>query len=342
MDVSKISLHRSKLMALCIFSIMICHNTLQFGGTMQSINDVVRTFMQGGVDGFLILSGLGCYYSYNRIRNIRKYYIRRITRIMPTYIFIIACYAVFSIIIIKDKTVTQYLYDYSLVTFWTDGVLKEWYIASLIVLYIVSPLMFILIDKNKTIYKILIVAIMVLSVLLGMLNLSDNLETVNEIFGSRISAFMIGILLATSADSKVEKTDLKKNFVKNIFGFILLCIAWFGVYNLDIPCRLILLRFLLQALYLILLSILSVIMDCSQKQYKVLSSIGTITLEIYLLHEKITGITYFICCKFIQNTLIRTIADNIMAIVISIVCAYIVSYIIQKIKYINKPVKKEA
>ena len=48
MDVSKISLHRSKLMALCIFSIMICHNTLQLSGTMQSINDAARTFMQGG------------------------------------------------------------------------------------------------------------------------------------------------------------------------------------------------------------------------------------------------------------------------------------------------------
>ena len=220
--------------------------------------------------------------------------------------------------------------------------LKEWYIAALIVLYIVSPLMFVLIDKNKIIYKISIVSIMVLSVLFGMLNLPDNLKTVNEIFGSRISAFMIGILLATSADTKVEKTNLKKNFVKNIFGFILLFIVWLGVYNFDIPCRLILLRFLLQALYLMLFSILSEIMDCSQKQYKILSSIGTITLEIYLLHEKITGITYFICSKFIQNTLIRTITDNIMAIVISIACAYIVSYIIRKIKSINKPVKKEA
>lgn len=48
MEVYKISSHRSKLMALCILSIMICHNTIQFTGMMQSINDDIRFFLQGG------------------------------------------------------------------------------------------------------------------------------------------------------------------------------------------------------------------------------------------------------------------------------------------------------
>lgn len=210
MEVYKISSHRSKLMALCIFSIMICHNTIQFTGMMQSINDDIRFFLQGGVDGGLIFSGLGCYYSYHKIHSIKKYYMRRITRIMPTYIFVIACYAVFCILIVKSCTVNQYLYNYSLVTFWTNGVLKEWYVAALIVLYIISPLMFMLVDKNKTIYIILMVVIMIISVLLSMVNIPDNLSIVNEVFGSRISAFMIGIFLAT-----LDVNDVKINIKKN-------------------------------------------------------------------------------------------------------------------------------
>lgn len=55
MDVYKISLHRLKLMALCILSIMICHNTMQFTGIMQSINDDIRFFLQGG-GGWLLNS----------------------------------------------------------------------------------------------------------------------------------------------------------------------------------------------------------------------------------------------------------------------------------------------
>ena len=48
MEVYKISSHRSKLMALCIFSIMICHNTIQFSGIMKNINDAIRLFFAGG------------------------------------------------------------------------------------------------------------------------------------------------------------------------------------------------------------------------------------------------------------------------------------------------------
>lgn len=48
MEVYKINSHRSKLMALCILSIMICHNTMQFTGMPQSINDAIRLFCQGG------------------------------------------------------------------------------------------------------------------------------------------------------------------------------------------------------------------------------------------------------------------------------------------------------
>lgn len=248
---------------------------------------------------------------------------RRITRIMPTYIFVIACYAVFCILIVKSCTVNQYLYNYSLVTFWTNGVLKEWYVAALIVLYIISPLMFMLVDKNKTIYIILMVVIMIISVLLSMVNIPDNLSIVNEVFGSRISAFMIGIFLAT-LDVNDVKINIKKNLKKELLKLILVSVVWWGIFNLEISCRLVLLRLLFQPLWLIFFSIASTIMDYSQKQYKMLSTMGTITFELYLVHEKILGVTFFICYRLIQNMRICTIVDNIMAILLSIVCAYII------------------
>lgn len=275
------------------------------------------------MDGFLILSGLGCYYSYHKIHSIKKYYIRRITRIMPTYIFVIACYAVFCILIVKNCTISQYLYNYGLITFWTNGVLKEWYVAALIVLYIISPLMFMLVDKNKTIYMILMVVIIIISVLLSVANLPDNISIVNEVFGSRISAFMIGIFLATLDVNDVQE-NTKKAFIKSMFGLILISIGWWGIFNLKISCRMVLLRLLFQPLWLILFSIVSIIMDYSQKQYKLLSNMGSITFELYLVHEKILGITFFICYRLIRNMRICTIVDNIMAILISAVCAYLI------------------
>lgn len=57
MEVYKINSHKSKLMALCILSIMICHNTMQFTGMPQSINDAIRLFCQGG--GRWLLNSIG-------------------------------------------------------------------------------------------------------------------------------------------------------------------------------------------------------------------------------------------------------------------------------------------
>lgn len=278
----------------------------------------------GGVDGFLILSGLGCYYSYHKIHSVKKYYIRRVTRILPTYIFVIVCYAVFCILIVKSCTVSQYLYNYSLITFWTNGVLKEWYVAALIVLYIVSPLMFELVDKSKTIYMILTTVIMSISVLFSMINLPDNLSIINEVFGCRISAFMIGGFLATFDTPNNVKANTKKFLVERILEFALVSAIWWGIYNLEIPCRMVLLRLLFLPIWLILFSIMSTIMDCSQKQYKILSGIGAITFELYLVHEKILGITFFVCYRLVGNQIIRTIIDNIIAVLLSIVCAYII------------------
>ena len=116
---------------------------------------------------------------------------------------------------------SQYLYNYSLITFWTNGVLKEWYVAALIVLYILSPLMFELVDKSKTIYMILTTVIMSISVLFSMINLPDNLSIINEVFGCRISAFMIGGFLASFDTPNNVKVNTKKFLIERILEFAL-------------------------------------------------------------------------------------------------------------------------
>lgn len=279
--------------------------------------------MPGGVDGFLILSGLGCYYSYHKTKNLKKYYIKRIKRILPTYIFVTACYAVFCVLIVKNCTLSQYLYTYSLVTFWTNGVLKEWYVAALIVLYIVSPLMFILVDKNKSLYLVLTAAVMIVTVFLGVIKLPNTPAIINEVFGCRIPAFMFGIFSA-SVDTDTVRIRMKNLFTKRLLLLGVVSAVWVAVYNTGLPCKMILLRLLCLPLWTELLSIVSIVADHTHKKYRVLSSLGVITFELYLLHDKMLGITYYICHRLIQNPLISSIMDNLLAISFSIIGASII------------------
>lgn len=275
--------------------------------------------MSGGVDGFLILSGLGCYYSYHKTNNLKEYYIKRIKRILPT----IAAYAVFCVLIVKSCSLSQYLYTYSLITFWTNGVLKGWYVAALIVLYAISPLMFILVDKSKSIYIVSTITVMVVSIFFGTVKLPENLSIVNEVFGCRIPAFMFGILMA-SQDSGDVSVTMKNIFIKRLLLFGGVSTIWLVVYNTEIPCKIILLRLLFLPLWLALFSIVSTIADCTQREYKILSGLGVITFEFYLLHDKLLGITYFICHRLIQNPMISSIMDNMLAICMSVIGASVI------------------
>lgn len=61
-DLSKVSLYRTQLMGIAAILIVLCHASL-YGVQMCSVLSTILNIGNIGVDVFLFLSGMGCYYS---------------------------------------------------------------------------------------------------------------------------------------------------------------------------------------------------------------------------------------------------------------------------------------
>ena len=164
MYLSYLSKYRSQLMGVAACFIILCHSTFVLPGSFGDIYKVyVSQFMQIGVDIFLLVSGLGCYFSMKKTPSVLRFYRKRMIRILVPYLVFVIAYGVFSIYFFK-QSITDYLFTYSLVSFFTRGVLAVWFIAAILVLYLVFPLLYKLINRKSA--SMLILSVVIIGIVL--------------------------------------------------------------------------------------------------------------------------------------------------------------------------------
>lgn len=81
LHLSDISKYRSELMGWAIVWIMMLHFTF----TQINPLGFLAQYGFAGVDIFMMVSGLGLFFSIDKNKSIGRYYKRRILRIFPTY-----------------------------------------------------------------------------------------------------------------------------------------------------------------------------------------------------------------------------------------------------------------
>ena len=88
MNYGLISKYRKELMGLATLWIVLLHGTAWFSSFLMG---EIKASGYCGVDGFLFLSAVGLYFSWqNHPEDIRSFYCRRFIRIMPAYLIIVA------------------------------------------------------------------------------------------------------------------------------------------------------------------------------------------------------------------------------------------------------------
>lgn len=187
-DIKNISEYRSELMGWSIIWIMMLHfrfeNISQIGFVAQ--------YGFTGVDIFLLVSGLGLYYSLDKDSRIFPFYKKRLLRIFPTY-YILGIFA--SILLFHDSILT-YLFRYTTIGFWTGGVFWEWYVPSIVLLYFAAPFLKMLIDNGfAVLLGILAIAILCVSFFLVYSEFFQEKDQ-HYFFLYRIPAFLFGMLCA--------------------------------------------------------------------------------------------------------------------------------------------------
>lgn len=192
MNISEVSTFRSQLMGIATLMIFFGHTVFYGQGTINYgiLNDIV-TLGYSGVDIFLFLSGFGLVYSIKR-NNKRTFYSHRVSRLLPSVIFIMILYCVTNI---KGADINWFN-----PLFWFQ---EYWYIGFCIVSYILFPYLYNFSLKRNG-YGILVVALLIsLGLLFPFIIRKEAQSTAYSCFLTRIPIFILGMLFALNKCHKM-------------------------------------------------------------------------------------------------------------------------------------------
>lgn len=272
-NLAKLSQYRTQLMGIAAIMIVLCH-TAQYGVKMPGLLRKFVIYGNLGVDIFLLLSGIGCYYSLSKNTNLRNWYKKRFHRIFIPYLLIQFPFWVYYYMN-GEFHVLKELYIFSTIAFWTDHV-GAWYVALLIPLYIITPFIY-KFSNNKFIMYIIIGIVLVAC--------SIDIKVSNEIIEkiivnfqwafSRIPSFIIGIIIAPFVRKEYSISLINVIF---LFSFSLLLFVFIHYFISDRV-------FMFWCLTLPITILISILIDCLYNYpfiYKFITWMGVISLESYL------------------------------------------------------------
>ena len=189
-----LSKYRSELMAVAILWIMTFHVVeLKHNQLPLVITDLYGVLFHGyiGVEIFLLLSGIGLYYSMQKDRDIWHFYKKRLNRLIVPYLTISILFFGYHDLVISNNG-GEFLKDLSMYSFWAEGDRAVWFIALLIPLYLMYPLVFKVVISNHFWLKIIF---LITLTYIGMmiLKIEDSKAYMKiEIALTRIPIFFIG------------------------------------------------------------------------------------------------------------------------------------------------------
>ena len=282
-------------MGVAIIGILLFHgHAVLYGGVGGYFFAGVKLFMQIGVDIFFFLSGFGCYHSL-RNSNIRTqplhaicaFYVRRLKRLLPKYLLVVSLYCVFIKCFFKELTWLQVYTRFSLITFFTQGELSEWFIASILTLYLITPPLYLLLNANNRAFFCMIVFTAMASLCISLGRVPYSLMIVNEIFFTRIPVYLAGLLLGKQYAGGLCSVRRKTA--------ILICVVFLAAYGFnrivnqvnEVAFERLLFCPLAIAITFLLASGFESLRTSGQIVFFFL---GGITLELYLVHEKLLNI----------------------------------------------------
>ena len=262
-----ISYFRAELMGFAILWIMAFH----FEFMQIPLLPYITQYGYAGVEIFMFVSGFGIFYSLRKNNNnLFHFYKKRIMRIFPTYYLI----GILDSIFVFHDSLFTYLFRFSTIGYWLGTTFDEWYIPSLIVLYIFSPLIIRLLKPKKI--KIVWITITIFILLAFYLAFNPILERHYYFLVYRIPAFLFGMLCAYWQSERKGEYLFVTISIICLPLFIILFRLYPTYYNFRFSSFL----FLMPTIVIILTSLFR--MNISMLNNTLLK-IGKASLEIYMI-----------------------------------------------------------
>lgn len=263
-------------MGISILTIMLYHTIGHITITEFEIHPFKALCI--GVEFFLIISAIGCYFSLDKNVNLTAFYKRRIIRLFP------AVYVVLLLQILKDYIlhnqfhISESIWTLSLLEI-LKGNMHIWFIPHILICYIMMPILYQLARSNK---KRIFLLILSLSVFAGLI-FFDVHESPIGVSLYRYPIFIVSVLLGKYVKEQLQiRTGL---CIPCVIGTIILTVC-FSILSIYVSWL-----YLFAALFFIsipLLYFIAVVLEHVKFSWILgsLAFIGGISLEIYLTHER--------------------------------------------------------
>lgn len=301
-ELAGISRYRSELMGLAIVFVMLFHvylpRTDMFFG--------LRRLGNIGVDMFFFLSGMGLWFSWSKMMgasnssplapHLWKFYLRRFLRIYPTWL-IVAC-AFYIPAYLQGKkysaNIPDLIGDITInLDFWLHDELTFWYIPAIMMLYLFAPFYMELIRRHP-IYRWLPVAMIAWCIIVQWVGPVHKAVGHLEIFWSRVPIFFIGINMGEAIRRKntIEGSGLwliLLLFLMTLSACVYIEQIRLGRHPVSVESMRHFPLFIERMLYIpltvtSLLLLARLLTHVPQRILAALRFVGTLSLEIYLLH----------------------------------------------------------
>lgn len=205
MKLSLISKYRTHIMGFAILWIMWFHSP--YIGKSE-VWHFIHNIGFYGVDMFLLVSGLGLYFSMRKSKSIGEFYLKRAIRILPAYLIVTICWYAFYK---PEIPFTDKLLSILGVNYFRGNVAVnprpeyfDWFLPTLFVLYLLTPLYDKLFQKASVKWKFTFLCMMI-SPLLCIIFYKTGQQV---LYGStvRIAIFLVGYWIGWFLYEKKEES----------------------------------------------------------------------------------------------------------------------------------------
>ena len=283
-----LSLCRAPLMGLAILFVILFHVPVAHSSAWYGLARLGNC----GVDMFLFVSGMGLWFAWNKGSeppSLAKFYKRRLARIYPAWVVVASLYYIPAYLSSGPDRFTPDVFHLVLNilcgwSFWRVAELSFWYVPVIMLLYVLAPFYMRLVQKSPTWKWLLLLSVMWYAVVRYVVPVWQNVGYL-EIFWSRVPVFLLGINLGEWV--RTGRCFERVPFWVISFGCWLLSL-WL-CYSIEAVRHSAYPPFVERMAY-IPLAVTTLLM-CSRLLLhlpsivtRVLSFVGGISLELYLIH----------------------------------------------------------
>ncbi len=319
--------HRGFLMGVAAILIVIFH--CEFFTEASSDIGIINSFFvilwqfNIGVEMFLVVSGIGLYFSFEKNKVcFSQYYTKRLLNVYLISLIVDLPYIICLNLFVEKQGMVYNFLEWTKLHNWMGKSDLSWYVAFVMVLYALYPLIYKLMKKlEKTkfeFFTVCAVCIFIFALCIVLYVFQPKLYDAVEIALTRVPIFIIGCYLGKFVYNKQQYGNMF--YIVCIIGILLWMILTNMTDNLMVQ------RFshclLALAICVVLIPIAGFLKSKINFIYRFFAFCGSMSLEIYLVHMNVERFLF----KFItKNGDSFTIPHYIAAAAISFVIAYLIS-----------------